>query len=161
MWLGSIVSFIAFPCRNVAASIQVFKVWRAILPVLLLLSHIQDSWRVLSSSPLSAVLLPSLQKSVFIVAFPTPSVISIYSHLISQSCFLSRTPSCYLAAALVSSPAHTNDLCTCTTRCDVGWCSGCVLRWFGGVCPLGDRTVLSFHRASLTATSPVRPLNRS
>ena len=74
MWLGSIVGFIAFLCRNVAASIQVFEVWRAILPVLLLLSHIQDSWRVFPSPSLSAVLLPSLQKSVFIaaiLAFPT------------------------------------------------------------------------------------------
>ena len=81
VWIRSSVCFIAFPCRNVAASIQVFKVWRAILPVLLLLSHIQDSWRVLSSSPLSAVLLPFLQKSVFVavvLTLPTPSVISIY-----------------------------------------------------------------------------------
>ena len=49
--------------------------WRAILPVLLLLSHVQDSWRVFPSPSLSAVLLPSLQKSVFIaaiLAFPTP-----------------------------------------------------------------------------------------
>ena len=75
VWIRSSVCFIAFPCRNVAASIQVFKVWRAILPVFLLLSHIQDSWRVLSSSPLSAVLLPFLQKSVFVAAvltLPTP-----------------------------------------------------------------------------------------
>ena len=164
VWIRSSVCFIAFPCRNVAASIQVFKVWRAILPVFLLLSHIQDSWRVLSSSPLSAVLLPFLQKSVFVAAvltLPTP-----LSHIyIPNQVFIMdieqmvMKSSCTLPAAWTSSPAHMNDLCT--ARCDVGWYSGYVLRWFGGLCPLGDRTVPAFYRASITATSPARPLNRS
>ena len=88
-WVCESDLVIAFPCRNVAAPIQVFEVWRAILPVLLLLSHIQDSWCILSSSPLSAVLLPFLQKSVFVAAvltLPTP-----FSHIYIPNQFLSWT----------------------------------------------------------------------
>ena len=108
---------------------------------------------------------PSISSSA-----PLPAKISVYSHfshppqsyLCTHILYLNHVNAFMLSGSCISaSPAHMNDLCTCTTRCDVGWCSGCVLRLFGGVCPLGDRTVPSFHRASRTATSPVRPLNRS